>query len=128
MDPAKVKSFKFSIPFVGEMEWEPDPTQRRAAWELYVELATRISTQPLDLDGGLIREALNSLHSLFATTRQVLRSAGPDVGAGPDTVGGVAIAVLSKGLRPFLTKWHPLLLAHEALRPAAVSPHEWERQ
>lgn len=127
-DKAKLKSYKFSIPFVGEVEWEPDPTQRRAAWELYVELVTRISTQPLDMDEGVVREALNSLHSLFATTRQVLRSAGPDVGVARETVGGVAIAVLRKGLRPFLTKWHPQLLAHEALRPPTVSPRDWERQ
>ncbi|NTX07241.1 hypothetical protein HUA75_36375 [Myxococcus sp. CA040A] len=128
MDAARVKCYKFSIPFVGEIEWEPDPTQRRAAWELYVELVTRISTQPLDMDQGVAREALNSLHSLFATTREVLRNAGPDVGAAQDKVGGVAIAVLRKGLRPFLTKWHPPLHAHEVLRPSTVSPRDWERQ
>ncbi len=89
---------------------------------------TRISTQPLDLDQGLIREALNSLYSLFGETRQIQRSAGPDVGVGEDTVGGVAILVLNKGLRPFLSKWHPLLQAHEALRPAAMNPRDWERQ
>jgi hypothetical protein len=127
-DPGKVKSYKFSIPFVGEIEWEPDPTQRRAAWELYVELVTRISTQPLDMDQGVVREALDSLYSLFATTRQVLRSAGPDVGVEQDTVGGVAIAVLRKGLRPFLTKWHPWLQTHELQRPATASPRDWERQ
>jgi hypothetical protein len=127
-DPAKLKSYKFSIPFVGEMEWEPDPTQRKAAWELYVELVTRISTQPLDLDQGLVREALNSLYSLFGTTRQILRSAGPEVGAGPETVGGIAITVLNKGLRPVLSKWHPQLQAHEVLRPPSISPKEWERQ
>jgi hypothetical protein len=127
-DPAKIKSYKFSIPFVGELEWEPDPTQRKAAWELYVELVTRISTQPLDMDEGLVREALNSLYSLFATTRQVLRSAGPDAGVGRDTVGGVAIAVLRNGLRPFLSRWHPLLQSYESQKPSDVSPRDWERK
>lgn len=127
-DPARIKSYKFSIPFVGEMQWEPDPTQRRAAWALYVELVTRTSTQPLDLDLGLIREALNSLNGIFATTRQILRESGPEVGAGPNTVGGIAIAVLNKGLRPFLSKWHPLLQAYETQRPLNTSPKEWERQ
>ena len=126
-DPAKLKSYKFSIPFVGELEWEPDPTQRRAAWELYVELVTRISTQPLTLDEGLVREALNSLYSLFATTRQILRTAGPEVGASSETVGGIAITVLNKGLRPFLAKWHQLLHSYELQRPNTVSPKEWER-
>ena len=128
LDRPKIKSYTINIPFVGEIEWEPDPTQRKAAWELYIELVTRISTQPLDMDHGLIREAMNSLYSLFGETRQILRAAGPDVGVGDDTVGGVAILVLNKGLRPFLSKWHPLLLAHEALRPAIINARDWERQ
>jgi hypothetical protein len=127
-DPAKLKSYKFTIPFVGELEWETDPSQRKAAWELYVELATRVTVQPLDLDQGSLREALNSLYGLFATTRDILRRAGPDVGAKRNTVGGVAIIVLNSGLRPFLAKWHPALLSHEALRPAASPPKEWERK
>jgi hypothetical protein len=127
-DPAKVKSFRFSIPFVGEFEWEPDPTQRKAAWELYIELATRVSTQPFELDQGLIREAINSLYSLFGSTREILRKAGPDVGVEPNSVGGIAIVVLNKGLRPFLSQWHPELQAHETLRPLSISPKEWEKQ
>lgn len=126
-DPAKLKKYKFTIPFVGELEWEPDESQRKAAWELYVELATRVAVQPLDLDEGSVREALNSLFSLFATTRDVLRRAGPGVGAARTTVGGIAIIVLNNGLRPFLSKWHPMLQAHEVLRPPSISPKEWER-
>jgi hypothetical protein len=56
-----------------------------------------------------MREAMNSLYSLFGSTREILRKAGPTVGASHDSVGGIAIAVLNKGLRPFLSKWHPLL-------------------
>ncbi|MCV3217246.1 hypothetical protein OGM63_27680 [Plectonema radiosum NIES-515] len=37
---------------------------------------------------------MNSLYSLFGTTREVLKAAGPDVGASRDSVGGIAIAVL----------------------------------
>jgi len=66
------------------------------------------------------------------TTREVLKAAGPDVGASRDSVGGIAIAyggryaiaVLNNGLRPFLAKWHPLLQAWEARRPLGVSPKE----
>ena len=126
-DSAKIKSYKFVIPFVGEIEWEPDPSQRRAAWELYVELATRVAVQSIDLDVGSSREALNSLYSLFATTRDVLRRAGPEVGARKDTVGGVAIAVLNVGLRPFLSRWHPALNAYEVQRPPAMLPKNWEQ-
>jgi hypothetical protein len=73
-----------------------------------------------------MREALNSLYSLFSTTRQVLREAGPGAGASCQSVGGIAIAVLNYGLRPFLTKWHPLLQEWEALRIVGVGAREHE--
>ena len=129
MAKKRVKATKLSLnlPFdLGGIELEPDETQQRAAWKLYVELTTRIAVQPLALDEGLVREALNSLYSLFGTTRDVLKEAGPEVGAAPDTVGGIAIAVLNRGLRPILAKWHPRLQAWEAQRPPNVSPKEHE--
>ena len=129
VDPAKLKKVSVSLPFgIGSAEWEADPTERRAAWALYVELVTRIAVQPLDSDQGLIREALNSLYSLFGSTRQILREAGPDVGASHDSVGGIAIAVLNNGLRPFLSKWHPALEEWEVQRLGNISRKEHEKQ
>jgi hypothetical protein len=128
-DPAKLKKVSVSIPFgIGTAEWEADPTERRAAWSLYVELVTRVALQPLDLDHGVAREALTSLRELFPVFRQILRDAGPAVG-GPsvNTVGGTAIAVLNRGLRPFLARWHPQLQQWEQRRPVEVSPAEHER-
>lgn len=128
-DPAVLKKVSVSLPFgLGSAEWEADSTERHAAWSLYVELVTRISVQPLQEDEGIMREALNSLYSLFGTTREILREAGPDVGASHHSVGGIAIAVLNQGLRPFLTKWHPNLQVWEAQRPDDVSPKEYEHQ
>lgn len=127
-DPAKLKKVSVNLPFgIGGAEWEADPTERKAAWSLYVELVTRIAIQPLESDVGLLREALNSLYTLFGTTRQILREAGPDVGASRESVGGIAIAVLNKGLRPFLSKWHPSLQAWETQRPSNTSPREHEK-
>ena len=129
-DPAKLTKVKVSLPFgIGEAEWTPDPAERRAAWSLYVELVTRIAVQPLNLDEGLLREALKSLHSLFGSTREILRKAGPDVGITKESVGGVAIAVLNHedGLRSFLSKWHPLLKSWEARKPQKADPREHER-
>ena len=128
-DTAVIKKVSISIPWIGvSAEWQPDPTERRAAWSLYVELVTRIAVQPLEVDEGLLREALNSPYSLFGTTREILKEAGPDVGASINSVGGIAIAVLNRGLRPFLAKWHPLLQAWEAKRPSHLSPKEHEQQ
>ena len=113
--------------FSMDTEWVADPRERAAAWELYVELATRIATQPLDPDTGFSREALNSLHALFEKTRAVLRAAGPVVGTGERSLGYLAISVLNQGLRPFLSRWHPRLSAWEHMRPPAVAPIEHER-
>ena len=127
-DPAKLTKVSVSLPFgIGSAAWEADPTERRAAWALYVELVTRIAVQSIEVDQGIIREAVNSLYSLFGTTREILKEAGPDVGASRESVGGIAITVLNKGLRPFLSKWHPLLQVWEAKRPIDISPKEHEQ-
>lgn len=123
------KIVSLSLPFgIGSVQWEVDRTQSRAAWSLYIELVTRIAVEPLQADEGLVREALNSLYSLFGTTREILKAAGPDVGISINSVGGIAIAVLNRGLRPFLAKWHPLLQAWEAKRLPDLSPSEHEQQ
>lgn len=127
-DPAVLKEVSISLPFgIGSAKWQADPTEREAAWSLYIELVTRIAVQQLEVDQGLVREALTSLYSMFGITREILKKAGPKVGASKHSVGGIAIAVLNNGLRPFLAKWHPLLQAWEVKRPADMSPKEHEQ-
>ena len=132
-NPAMLKQVTVSLPFgVGSASWEVDSTERDASWELYVEPVTRVAVQSLNPQEGLVREAMNSLYSLFGSTREILRKAGPNVGASHDSVGGIAIAVLNNGLRPFLSKWHPLLLEWEEKKPNGTSPqvHEkaWDKE
>jgi hypothetical protein len=120
--PAVLKQVSVSLPFgIGSAKWEADPTEQNAAWSLYVELVTRIAVQSLGSEQGLLREALNSLYTLFGTTREVLKAAGPQVGASRHSVGGIAIAVLNNGLRPFMSSWHPMLEEWEAERPSGLS-------
>lgn len=122
-----------SFPGVGGIEgtWAPDDSERRAAWELYVELVTRISVAELRPDEGLLREALSSLYSFFNTTRTILRTYGPTVAQVKDgsqlSFGYVAVAVLNTVLRPTLAHWHPRLLEYEHLRPNTTSLLEHER-
>ncbi len=119
---AKLRKVAVSLPWgIGQAEWEADESERRAAWSLYVELVTRVAVEPLGERQGVLREALASLHSLFGSTRTVLREFGPDVGASPQSVGGIAIEVLNKGLRPFLTTWHPRLQLWEAKKAEGKS-------
>jgi len=128
--PAKIKETSLSIDFgVFKLATKitPDPRQRDAAWALFVELATRVATQPVDLDEGLLREAFDSLHELFAATRGVLRASGPRAGARSGSVGAIALAVLNSAVRPFLARWHPALAAWEEHRPAGKSARDHER-
>ena len=88
-----------------------------------------------DLDripsSGLAREALTSLYSLFECTRNLLKTAGPGVALGGESLASYALAILNRVLRPFLSRWHPRLSAWEAERSAEVSAfaHEqaWEQ-
>lgn len=113
--PVKRISVKLGLPSIGEIagEWEPDESEVNAAWELYVELVTRISIVELKPEEGLLREALSSLYSFFDTTRAILRKYGPAVGKpkgkGELSFGTLSVAVLNAVLHPVLSKWHPLL-------------------
>ena len=110
--------------------WEPNDAERRAAWELYVELTTRVSVVPLREDEGLLREALTSLYSLFGTTREILRRYGPQVAEpkrnGQYNFGYLAVAMLNFGVRPLLATWHPELQDWESRRPADRSRRDHE--
>ena len=50
---------------------------RDAAWELYIEMLTRIVTQPLPREVGDEQTALDSVYALFGITREILASARP---------------------------------------------------
>lgn len=112
--------------------WKPDESERKAAWEMYVELITRISVQELHPEEGLLREALSSLYTLFDTTRKILRNYGPSIAQpklnGNLSFGHLAISILNYSLRPLLAKWHPLLLNYEKTRESSVSIVDHEKK
>ena len=80
---------------------------REAAWELYVEMLTRIGTQPLPIRFGDEEAALESVYSLFPITREVLRRHG----RGAISFTKIAVPVLNQVVRPFTAKWHKESLA-----------------
>ena len=88
-----------------EVEFNQD--DQAAAWELYVEMLTRIVTQPLPADIGDEQTALDSVFSLFATTREILHRRGRNA----IQFSKVAIPVLNQVVRPFTAKWHRESLA-----------------
>lgn len=111
--------------------WVPDDDEVQAAWELYVELITRVAVAELGHDQGSLREALTSIHSLFGVTRDLLRKYGPVVakpkGKGELSFGLISVRMLNNVLRPFLAQWHPALKDWEARRPEGRSSIDHER-
>ncbi len=120
-----------SVPGWISVELEPNVAEQRAAWSLYVEISTRIASQPFNRETGRLRAALTSLYSLFDFTRHILREAGPDVAHGPNSLGPIAIRFLTEVVAPFTTKWNEALAVYEKTRPDSRSEldheHLWER-
>ena len=111
------------VPGIGGIQgtWEPDESEIRAAWELYVEMVTRTPLGMFSIKESPTRESLNSIYSLFETTRAILRSYGPSVarprGGRELSFGYLAVSMLNLVLRPLLTEWHPRLQAWEGMNP-----------
>jgi len=96
-------SLKIKAPFL-EMEWNPQDEDKAAAWELYIELLTRITTQKLDDNHGDEKTALTSIFSIFSITRDVMKNNGRHC----IEFTKIAIIVLNQIVRPFTAKWHGL--------------------
>jgi hypothetical protein len=96
-----------------EMEWKPQENDREAAWELYVEMLTRIVTQPLPDGHGDEKTALDSVYSLFPVTREILRRKGREC----VQFAKIAVIVLNQVVRPFTAKWHQESLSGAFRKP-----------
>jgi hypothetical protein len=116
---------KITVPQLSELTFSMNCEYRLVAWKLFVEIMTRISTQPLVADDGFIREALDSLYSLFTTTRELLKCMKPTPTAKTWTVEMLGMQMLNKEMRPFLAKWHPVLKRYEKRDSLAVPESEW---
>lgn len=78
---------------------QPD---RDAAFDLYVELVTRITTQPLSDQSGTESAALHSVYTLFGLTRETIKTHGRHC----VQFSRLAIVMLNQKIRPFTAKWH----------------------
>ncbi len=94
-------SLKIKSPFL-DMEWKPQDEDRSAAWEVYIELLTRVTVQRLGESSGDEKAALDSVHALFGLTRDTIKRYGPN----SREFTKLAIVVLNQVIRPFTAKWH----------------------
>ena len=90
-----------------ESEFTFAQADKEAAWEMYVEMLTRIVTQPLPAEEGDEKAALDSVYVLFDITREILRRRGPET----IQFSKIAIPILNQVVRPFTAKWHKESLA-----------------
>lgn len=83
--------------------YEFSRAEKEAAYELHVQLRTRITAVPLPDDRGDEQEAITSIYLLFSKIRDILCDHGMDCLVFADRV---AIPVMNQVLRTFLLKWH----------------------
>ena len=76
-------------------------------------MLTRIVTQPLPLESGDEKTALDSVYSLFPTTRDILRRYGRKT----IHFSKIAIPILNQVVRPFTAKWHRKYLSGSFKKP-----------
>lgn len=87
-----------------EIDWEPSDSDKNAAWDLYVDLLTRITTQRLPEKHGIEKSALESVYKIFELTRSTLKKHGRNA----ENFTRIAIIVLNQVIRPFTSRWHSL--------------------
>ena len=105
LDEWSMTSLKIKVGFL-ETEWQPHDVDKDAAWELYIELLTRSTTQNISPDDGDEQAALESIYSLFRLTRDISKRQGRHC----INFTKIAIPVLNQVVRPFTAKWHRLSL------------------
>ncbi len=106
LDNWDMTSLKISAGFL-DMEWKPQDEDKAAAWAMYIELLTRITTQPLPDEDGDEKAALASVYALFPLTRDIIKTNGRHC----IEFTKLAIVVLNQVVRPFTAKWHKQSLA-----------------
>lgn len=103
-------SLKIKAPFL-EMEWKPQDEDKAAAWDLYIELITRVTTQSIRDGSGSEKAALDSVYQLFPITRDVIKSNGRHC----IQFTKIAVIVLNQIVRPFTSKWHSVISVNETM-------------
>ena len=99
----KLEGLKINLEFL-ELELTFNEIDKKAAWELYVEMLTRIISQPLNEKHGIEKTALESIVNLFPITREILKKYGSDC----INFAKIAVVVLNQKVRPFTAKWHKI--------------------
>lgn len=91
-------------------EWNPNPREQAGAWDLLVELVTRITVVGLKEDEGRLDAALESYAAIFGAARGALQRHGRTVAAerrGELSFATIVAQLLNRVIRPVTAWWHP---------------------
>lgn len=89
--------------------WAPNAADRAIAWDMYIELQTRITTQLLDDETGNDESALTSVYQLFPLSRDFMHQHGVECA----NAATLLASFLNQKVRPFTAKWHKLSIDEE---------------
>jgi hypothetical protein len=106
---------------------------QEVAWKIYIELITRVSSNRLVDNTGILRESLNSLYSAFGSLRETLKNSGAELSRIPKgkddyTVASLLLIIMNQHFRVFLSKWHPMLQEYEKRKEKEMSQFEHEQK
>jgi hypothetical protein len=107
LDKWSLTKLKINTGFL-DAEFQANDQEKDAAWAMYVELLTRITTQALPAGQGNEAAALESVYKLFGITRDIMRVQGA---RHADKFAKIAIVILNQKVRPFTAYWHKASLA-----------------
>ena len=89
-----------------DKEWQPTDADKSAAWALYTEIRTRITTQPLAFRHGDEETALTRVYNIFGLTRDAIKEH-----EGCTHFATLSVYVLNVQIRPFTAYWHKVKVA-----------------
>ena len=83
--------------------WSPREADRALAWDIYVELVTRITVQKLNDNEGNSKTALESVYHLFPLSREGMKKHGVECA----NAATLITIFLNTRVRWFTARWHP---------------------
>lgn len=101
LEKSGLENCEVSLLFL-KLNFKAKQSEQTAAWTLFVELVTRITTQNLPDDAGVEKRALDSLYEFFTNARSILVQHGRTA----QDFSVLTVYVLNHLLRPFLAVWH----------------------
>lgn len=127
----KYNDVNISLPSSIKLEFRAGEDDRKLAWEIFVQIRTRIAGSEFKVGEDSFIDTNKSLHDLFNCIREKIEKL-PLKTIRKDNDGNTVefyLSILNDGIRPFLTKWHvPVTHFHSLEENKGLSPIEIDRK